>query len=87
MLYSIKSRDVLEKLEELVLLNNQVKAVRLPVELGKQNSHEKLKKVFESVTDTLKLPLKIKKNLDINFQREQQSFRDFKQQTFRNIEW
>ena len=39
MLYSIKDREDLEKLEELVSLRNQVKLVRLQDKLGKQNFH------------------------------------------------
>ena len=50
MLYSIKDRGDLEKLEELVPLENQVKVVRLQDKLGKQNFHEHMKKVFEPVT-------------------------------------
>ena len=41
------------KLEELVSLQNQVKAVRLQDKLGKQNFHEDMKKVFEPVTKSL----------------------------------
>ena len=53
MLYSIKDRQDLEKLNELVLLQDQVKAVRLKDKLGKQNFHEDMKKVFEPVTKSL----------------------------------
>ena len=53
MLYSIKDREDLEKLEELVSLQSQVKAVRLQDKLGKQNFHEDMKKVFEPVTKSL----------------------------------
>ena len=53
MLYSIKDRGDLENLEELVSLENQVKAVRLQDKLGKQNFHEGMKKVFEPVTKSL----------------------------------
>ena len=44
MLYSIKDREDLEKLNELSLLQDQVKAVRLQDKLGKQNFHEDMKK-------------------------------------------
>ena len=54
MLYSIKDREDLEKLSELVSLENQVKVVRLQDKLGKQKFHENVKKVFEPVTDTIK---------------------------------
>ena len=37
MLYSIKNREDLEKLNELTSLQNQVKTVRLQEKLGKQN--------------------------------------------------
>ena len=53
MLYSIKDKD-LEKLNELVSLENQVKFVKLQDKLGKQNFHEDMKKVFEPVTKTIK---------------------------------
>ena len=44
----------LENLEEIVSLENQVKAVRLQDKLGKQNFHEDMKKIFEPVTKSLK---------------------------------
>ena len=53
MLFPIKDREVLEKLNELVLLQDQVKAVRIEDKLGKQNFHENMKKVFEPVTKSL----------------------------------
>ena len=53
MLFPIKDRKDLEKLNELASLQYQVKAVRLQDKLGKQNFHEKLKKVFETVTKSL----------------------------------
>ena len=53
MLYSIKDREDLEKLEDLVSLQNQVKVVKLQDKLGEQNFHEDMKKVFEPVTKTL----------------------------------
>ena len=59
MLYSNKDREDSEKLEELVLLESQVKAVRLKDKLSKQNFYEDMKKVFEPVTKSLKTPLKI----------------------------
>ena len=54
MLLPIKNRKDLEKLEELVSLENQVKVVKLQDKLGKQNFHEDMNKVFEPLTDTLK---------------------------------
>ena len=53
MLYSIKDREDLEKLNELVSLQDQIKVVRLQDKLGKQNFHEDMKKVFEPVTKSL----------------------------------
>ena len=53
MLYSIKDREELENLEELVSLQDQVKVVRLQDKLSKQIFHEGMKKVFEPVTKSL----------------------------------
>ena len=53
MLFPIKDREDLEKLNELVSLQDQVKTVRLQDKLGKQNFHEDMKKVFEPVTKSL----------------------------------
>ena len=53
MLYSIKDREDLENLNELVSLQDQVEAVRLQDKLGKQNFYEDMKKVFEPVTKSL----------------------------------
>ena len=44
----------MEKLEELVSLESQVKALSLQDKLGKQNIHEDKKKVFEPITNTIK---------------------------------
>ena len=54
MLYSFKNREYVEKLEKLGSLQKQVKAVRLQDKLGKQNSHESMKKVFGPVTKAIK---------------------------------
>ena len=53
MLYSIKNIEELEKLKELVPLQNQVKVDRLQDKLGKQNFREDMKKVFEPVTKSI----------------------------------
>ena len=53
MLYSIKDREDLENLNELVSLQEQVKVVKLQDKLGKQNFHEDMRKVFEPVTKSL----------------------------------
>ena len=44
MLYSFKDREGLQKLEESVSLQNQIKLVRLQDKLGEQNVHENMKK-------------------------------------------
>ena len=43
----------MEKLNELVSLQVEVKAVRLQDKLGKQNFHEDMKKILEPVTKSL----------------------------------
>ena len=53
MLYSIKDREDLENLNDLVSLQDQVKVVKLQDKLGKQNFHEDMKKVFEPITKSL----------------------------------
>ena len=53
-MYSIKNREVLENLNELVPLQSQVKAVRIQDKLGKQNFHEDMKKILEAVTKSIK---------------------------------
>ena len=52
-MFPIKDREDSEKLNDLVSLQDQVKIVRLPDKLGKQNFHEDMKKVFEPMTDTI----------------------------------
>ena len=54
MLFPIRNREDLEKLNEAVSLQNQVKVVRLQDKLGEQNFYEDMTKVFEPLTDTLK---------------------------------
>ena len=54
MLFPIKGREDLEKLNELVSLQDQVKVVRLQDKLAKQNFHENMKKLYEPLTDTIK---------------------------------
>ena len=46
MLFSIENRQELKDSNELALLKNQVEDVRLQDQLGKQNYHEIIKKVF-----------------------------------------
>ena len=54
MLHSIKSREDLEKVEELASSQNQVEEFRLQDKLGEQNLQENIYKKFEPVTDTIK---------------------------------
>ena len=54
MMFPIRNIEDLQKLDEAVSLQNEVKVVRLQDKLGKQNFHEDMKKVFEPLTDTLK---------------------------------
>ena len=53
MLFPINNIEDLQKLDEAVSLQNQVKVVRLQEKLGKQNFHEDMKEVFEPVTKSL----------------------------------
>ena len=53
MLFPIKDREDLERLNELVSLQDEVKVVRLQDKLGKENFHKDMKKVFEPVTESL----------------------------------
>ena len=53
MLYPIENVEDLQKLNKLVSLENEVKAVRLQDKLGKQNIHEDMKNIFEPVTKSL----------------------------------
>ena len=54
MMFPIKDREKLEKLNELVLLQNQVNEVRLQDRPGEQNYHEDSKKLFKPMTDAIK---------------------------------
>ena len=53
-MYPIGNVEDLEKLNELVSLESQVKAGRLHDKLSKQNFHEHMKKVFEPITKSIK---------------------------------
>ena len=46
MLYPINNREDLQKLNDAVLLQNQVQEVRLQNNLGEQNYHEDSKKII-----------------------------------------
>ena len=53
MLFSNKNIEDLQKPDEAVSLQNQVKMVRLQDKLGKQKFHEDMKNVFEPLTKSL----------------------------------
>ena len=53
MLYSIKNRDDLEKLNELISLQSQVKELHLQDKLGQQNFRQNIKNVFEPGSDKI----------------------------------
>ena len=50
----MKNREHLENLSEVIPLQSQVKALRLQDKQGKENFHEVLQKIFESVTKSFK---------------------------------
>ena len=50
MMFPIRNVEDLQKLNEAVSLQNQVKGFRLQDNLGKQNFHEDLKRAFEPIT-------------------------------------
>ena len=54
MLYSIENIEDLKDLNELVTLQDQVKAVKLQDKLGEKNYHQKSEKLFEPVTKSFK---------------------------------
>ena len=53
MLCSIKNRDDSKNTYNVISLQDQVKALGLQDNLGKQNLHEDMKKVFEPVTEPI----------------------------------
>ena len=53
MMFPIRNVEDLQKLNEAVSSQEQVKVVRLQDKLGKQNFHEDLKEVFEPVTQSI----------------------------------
>ena len=59
MLFAINNREDLENLNELASLQDQVKAVRLQDEIGKQNFHEVMKKCSNQLLKLLKMSLKM----------------------------
>ena len=53
MLFSVKDREDLENLNELVAIQKQVNEVRLKDKLGKHIFHEVMKKLYEAPTNTI----------------------------------
>ena len=54
MMFPIRNLEDLQNLNEVVSLQNQVKAVRLQEKLGEQNYHEDAKLLFKPMTDAIK---------------------------------
>ena len=48
-MFSIKNREDLDELNELILLENQANEIRLQDKLGKQNFHENIKKCLKQL--------------------------------------
>ena len=87
MLHSIKNREDWENLNKLVSLKNQVDELWLQDKLLKQNFHENIQNLYESLTNTTRdTSREMKKNFDWKFCWEQKSIREFKRQTFGNNE-
>ena len=53
MLFSVKDREDLENLNELVAIQKQVNEVRLQDKLGKHIFHEDMKKLYGAPTNTI----------------------------------
>ena len=58
-MFPIENGEDLEKLKELVSLKNQVEDLMLQDKLGKQKSHENIKKIHEPLTDTIKVTSRV----------------------------
>ena len=54
MFYSIKNEEDFENLNELISLQDQVKALGLQYQLGEQNFHEGMEKELDPVTETIR---------------------------------
>ena len=54
MLYAIENIEDLQKLNDAVSLENQVKTVRIQDKLGEQNYHQNAEKIYKPLTDTIK---------------------------------
>ena len=80
MLFPIKDREDLEKLNELILLKDQVQEVRLQDKLGEQNYHEDAKKLFKPMTDEIKnTSEKITKTLTENSNNNNKAIENLKE--------
>ena len=53
-MFPIKNVDVLQKLNQLVSLESQVKAVKLQDKRGEQNYHQNAEKLYKPPTDAIK---------------------------------
>ena len=53
-MFAVENRKDSEELEALTCIQNQVKELRLQDNLGKQNFHENMKKVFVPVAKSIK---------------------------------
>ena len=81
MLYSIKTSEDLENLNELVSLQNQVREVRLQDKLGKQNFHENIRKIHEPLIDTMKKTSEnITKTLTETFTKDNKAISDLNEE-------
>ena len=83
MLYPINNREDLQKLDEAVSLQNQVRAVRLQDKLGDQNYHEEAKKLLKPMTDAIKnTSANITKTLTENSINNNKAIENLKEKNF-----
>ena len=88
MLYPIKNREDLEKLEELTSSQNQLDEFRLRDKLGKQNYQEDMKKVLEQLTDTIKnASVDLAKTMLLTAKENKHAFSDWNENFYRIDEW
>ena len=80
MMFPIRNVEDLQNLKEAVLLQNQVKIVRLQDKLDKQNFHEDLIEVFEPITKSLeKTSENITKTIRETSNKNNQAISDLKE--------
>ena len=84
MMFPIRNVEKLQKLNEAVSLQNQVKAVSLRDKLGEQNYHEDAKKLFKPMTDAIKDTSDNLRETLTETSIRKQSNREFKRKNFRN---